>query len=407
MNRINNLPRRIFGFILFVSASSMELFAQRPPTKAMEVQDASGNTWIYVTGALALITLGVVFYFLRKSRQSIKEIQNGSVSKARSYTNGSSERNANSENEPEWLRKARTSLSTGQGLSYGSKKSDAQVAQGSSRARRAPLEDPNMKAFQDRMKMLQFAQLPINSFSELVPPRHFAMLLDSDAEGLAGAVEQANMEFEKDERSREAAIKTLAALRTSNSVETLTQVALYDESASLRSKAVTVLADFDHESVFETILLACADPTREVRASAARAMFRLNFDRAGAWTRIYETNDEFRMSRAVHAAGEAGIVVKTFDRLVHEDRKIAYEAFTLVALLIKSGETNEIFTALRDHKDERVKYALLHVLKVIKDGRSLEGLRALLGTGSCTAEVINRIRDAVASLEQVQTPVLA
>ena len=40
-----------------------------------------------------------------------------------------------------------------------------------------------------------------------------------------------------------------------------------------------------------------------------------------------ETYDEFRMSHAARAAVESGIVVKSFERLVHDDLKIAYEAF--------------------------------------------------------------------------------
>jgi hypothetical protein len=48
-----------------------------------------------------------------------------------------------------------------------------------------------------------------------------------------------------------------------------------------------------------------------------------------------ETRDEFRMRQAVRAGVEAEIVQKSFDRLVHEDLKVAYEAFTLVALMIK------------------------------------------------------------------------
>ena len=67
------------------------------------------------------------------------------------------------------------------------------------------------------------------------------------------------------------------------------------------------------------------------------------------------------MSHAARAAIESGIVVKSLDRLVNEDLKIAYEAFALISLLIKAGETDIIFAAISRHKDERVKFALLHV----------------------------------------------
>ncbi len=403
MKRINELNSRFFGLMLLMSVSAINIIAQRPRVKTQQVPEASGEIWFYVTIAIALVSLGVVFYFWRKSRKAIEQTQSASESGPNYYNNHAYENDVDAEKELEWLRKAKKSSSNTSKITYGLKNGDAFKKQNAASIRSAAPEEKDIdtKAFQDRMKLLQYAQLPINSFNELAPTRHFEMLLDSDAKALSDAIEQANEEFQKDERAREAALKTLSAFRTSNSVEALTQVALYDLSAGMRSKAITVLTDFDHESVFETILLACADPTREVRATAARGLFRLNFDRSGAWKRIIETGDEFRMSQAVRAATEAGIIVKSLDRLVHEDIKIAYEAFTLVALMIKSGENNEIFTALRNHKDERVKYALLHVLKAIKDERSLAGLHDLLANGNCSTEVISRINDVINSLDRV------
>ncbi len=401
MHRINELNSRIFGFIILVSASSIDLFGQRPRSTGIEVAETSGDGWFYVTVGIALTALCMGLYFWRKSRTSIEETQNSGRGRSTYYNNDNYESDVDAEKELEWLGKAKRSPANTPKISSQMKKADSSNQQKTSAEHSTPTTDSSIKVFQDRMKMLQYAQLPINSFNELAPTRHFEMLLDSDAKALSDAMDRANEEFEKDERAREAAIKTLAAFRSSNSVEALRQVALYDLSASLRSKAITVLTDFDHESVFETILLACADPTREVRAAAARGLFRLNFDRSGAWKRIIETDDEFRMSQAVGAATEAGIVVKSFERLVHEDIKIAYEAFTLVALMIKSGETNEIFTALRDHKDERVKYALLHVLKSVKDERSVGGLKDLLTDGNCSAEVLEKTQDVMMTIKGI------
>ncbi|MEO7658870.1 MAG: hypothetical protein ABIV48_04585, partial [Pyrinomonadaceae bacterium] len=138
-----------------------------------------------------------------------------------------------------------------------------------------------------------------------------------------------------------------------------------------------------------------ADPTREVRAAAARGLFRLSFDRADSWKRIIETNDEFRMSHAARAALESGFVVKYFDRLVHEDFKVAYEAFALVGVLIRSGETEEIFNAVTGHRDERVRFALLHVLKVIPDERTIEELANVQRSGGLSADVTERIADTL------------
>ena len=86
---------------------------------------------------------------------------------------------------------------------------------------------------------------------------------------------------------------------------------------------------------------------------------------------------------------------------MHEDLKVAYEAFTLVALLIKSGETNEIFGSIRDNKDERIRLALLHILKVFKDERTLDGLNDLHKNEFLPTDVTEKIKDLILSFEQV------
>ena len=215
------------------------------------------------------------------------------------------------------------------------------------------------------------------------------------------AIEQTQDEYEEDEAVRELAVRILARFKTRNSVESLAQVALYDLSSNLRSKAVSVLADFDHESVFETMLLCCADPTREVRAAAARGLFRLSFDRADAWTRIAETNEEFRMRQGARAAMEAELVLRSLDRLVHQDHKIAYEAFTLLALMIKTGETDELFDAVETHRDENVKLAFLRVIEVVGDDRVIPRLEKMLNQLMIPKEMKDRIEEVIASFELV------
>ena len=67
--------------------------------------------------------------------------------------------------------------------------------------------------------------------------------------------------------------------------------------------------------------------------------------------------------------------------------------------MIASGETDEIFKAIRDHRDERVKFALLHIIKVQKDERThkrLEQLRSI----KLSADVLERINDTLNSFEK-------
>lgn len=364
---------------------------------AIEPEEGS-SLGFYAVCFVVIAILGAGLYVFRKSQGPKVEVPESKYNYQMSYgANDSYDMDANAEKDLEWLRKAKPSTSKNDGA----------------RRRRMPEKvvtaaEPDeinidTRAFQEKMRKLQYSQLPINSFSQLAQAKRYEPLPVSDDHSLLTAIEQVNEEYEEDESVRDVALRVLTAFRFRNSIEAIAQIALYDLSSNLRSRAVTTLADFDHESVFETILLACADPTREVRAAAARGLFRLSFDRAHAWKRIIEANDEFRMSHAARAAVESGIVAKSFDRLVHEDAKIAYEAFALVSLLIKAGETDVIFEALLEHKDERIKYALLHVLKVQKDERTLVKLSELRIGRSWPADVSDRIRDAMKSVEQLAT----
>ncbi len=46
--------------------------------------------------------------------------------------------------------------------------------------------------------------------------------------------------------------------------------------------------------------------------------------------------------------------------------------------MIKSGETKEVFNVLVNHKKMNMRKAILHVIKITKDQKALEGLYSLL-----------------------------
>ncbi|MBK9216411.1 MAG: HEAT repeat domain-containing protein [Chloracidobacterium sp.] len=382
---------------LVVLAAAGRLCAQ----PGREVPEGSSSTWWILMAVVVVGGFAMAAYFWQKAKAAVGKPQYNYESRyAGYYSNQHASYDLDSvdaDKELEWLRKAKRSASNGVS-GQPAKRQDAVEA-----ARPTLTGDlaADTRAFQEKMRRLQYAQLPINSFTSIPASRPFEPLPVSDDPSLLTAIEQANEEYEDDESVRDLAVRILTAFKTQNSVEALSQIALYDLSSALRSRAVTVLADFDHESVFETIVLASADPTREVRAAAARGLFRLSFDRAAAWKRIIETEDAFRLSHAARAAVEAGIVEKGFERLVHDDLKIAYEAFVLVSLLICAGETREIFDSIRNHRDERVRFALLHTLRLQRDPRTLDSLYQLQKESGLTTDIAERVREAIASMEQV------
>lgn len=358
----------LFNFIASIIILGTEIYSQGPP-KVIE----DDYTWWYVTLAVLVVALiGAIIWFFQK-----KKAERGEKERPYKKEKNLDGHSFDADEEMEWLRKNQKIVDR--------KKRQKPAASGKTMTLPKTTGIFNKTGFKEMfdeesatLDSLENLPLPIFGFYKIEPSKPFDQLPLSDDGALLSAIEQTQDEDEEDEEVRELAVKILAAFQTRNSVESLSQVALYDLSSALRSKAVTILTDFDHETVFETILLACADPTREVRAAAARGLTRFSFDRADAWTRILESHEEGRMRHAARAAIESGFVERSFDRLVHRDAKYAYEAFVLLALTIKAGEYDQIVNTLKNHGNMKVKSAILHILKVVKHQDSLSVLYGLL-----------------------------
>jgi len=363
----------ILSATILIFISALEIWAQirsvPPPPPPVQSEDF---TWWYVSLFVLVLGLGgAIFWWLNN-----KKGQKGATSKVNQAAGNETElKSVDADKEFEWLRKNQKLVGKMSNQNLTAKQHSNSLPNGNTAAGQNEAAQENLRLGENDKNS---DWMPIFSIKRLELARPFDALPISNDEDLMSAIEQGYDEFEEDEEVRELAVRILAAFKKRNSVDALSQVALYDLSANLRSKAVSVLSEFDHESVFETILLANADPTREVRAAAARGLTKLSFDRADAWTRIAETGEEGRITQAARAAIESGFVDMAFDRLVHPDRKYAYEAFTLMALLIKSGESEKVFNALETHRDMNVRKAILHIIKIIKDQKALDGLYALL-----------------------------
>lgn len=242
---------------------------------------------------------------------------------------------------------------------------------------------------------VDLSHLPIGQFEGVSAPRMYENLPVSDDDNLLDAIEELQDGSEADSDVRMIALRVMASFKSKNAVEALSQVALYDLSGTIRSKAVTILAEFDHESVFEAIVLSCADPSREVRAAGAKALFRVTFDRADEWARFANCEDQFLSRQVARATVEAGIAERSFDRLVLRDEKAAYEAFALVYLLIKTGETEKLFEAVREHRDLKTRIALLHSLKVANVAEVIPELSALIAAEPMSSAVADKAREAL------------
>ncbi|MFN2456002.1 MAG: HEAT repeat domain-containing protein [Pyrinomonadaceae bacterium] len=216
------------------------------------------------------------------------------------------------------------------------------------------------------------------------------------AEAFAG-IESANIEV------RTAAARALAQFQVQRSVIALTKLAAHDGEPVVRAAAVTSLGAIDHESVFAPVLTAFGDEAREVRAAAARALSRLNFDRADAYVRVAETADAETMREVARACIKAGMAGQAIDRLASEDRRPAYEAFSLLSLLVKSDETQPILDAIEHHGDMNVRLAAVRLLGLAGSAEVASRLRQLAVRDGVPEKVRAAVLEVVYKMDQTQT----
>lgn len=384
-SKIRKVKYSLINLLSLIIFTTMEIWAQMPsvPVPVPEEEIIEEDfTWQYILLFVLLLGLiGAILWVINNKKNQ----KNTAISKNTASNENSWERDSlDADKEMEWLRKNTKIVNKKKNpvkKNFGNR-----LPQTSKVLRRNGTDETHLVESAVNGSEKTLPKLPVFSVQKLELARPFTPLSISNDPALMSAVEQTYDELEEDELVREIALRILNAFKTRNSVEALAQIALYDLSSNLRSRAVTILSDFDHESVFETVLLACADPTREVRAAAARALFRLSFDRADAYLRIAESEEDGRMIQAARAAIEADLVERSLVRLVHEDKKTAFEAVALVALLIKAGETKEVFYALENHSDINVRKAVLHVIKITKNKKALEGLYSMLEKNSLSIE---------------------
>lgn len=237
--------------------------------------------------------------------------------------------------------------------------------------------------------------LPISLITEITNPPFIESLASSNDEGLIAAIEEVQDDSDADSEFRAIALRVLAGFRSRNSIEALSQIALYDLSTTLRAQAVAMLADFDHQSVFEAIVLSCADPSREVRAAGAKALFKVTFDRGDEWARFAISEDKLMRRQIARAVVEAGLAERSFDRLTMRDEKSVYEAFALVYLLVKANETEKIFDDVACHRDIKTRFALLHIMKAANVAEVIPPLTSFIAAEPISSRVADKARETI------------
>jgi HEAT repeat protein len=232
------------------------------------------------------------------------------------------------------------------------------------------------------------------SFEELPPGDEDEELARSLA-GLEGA----------DEAARISLAQGLALQPVQAAVSALTSMVINDAEPSVRAAAISSLGAIDHESVFAPVLIGLSDESRIVRAAAARTMTGLHFDRADAYVRVMETADPDLLRKVAQACVTTGIAAQAVDRLASEDRRQAYEAFSLFSLLARAQETLPILEAIETHRDDEVRLCAVRVLNMSGQSSVVPKLREIAARDSISENVRTAVLEALYKLDQDQPPV--
>ncbi|HEX8119568.1 MAG TPA: HEAT repeat domain-containing protein, partial [Pyrinomonadaceae bacterium] len=239
----------------------------------------------------------------------------------------------------------------------------------------------------------------------LVPATDYEELPDAcEDEALAVALVRVES---TDAESRVGAAQTLAQFQVRKAVAALAHAARHDRDDSVRSAAVNSLGLINHESVFAHVIMALADEAREVRAAAARALSRLSFERAEAYVRVAETADPRTLADVAHACVKAGLATQAVGRLASEDRRQAYEAFSLLSLCVVGGEPGPLLDAIGSHRDDEGSLTCVQLLGDSLTPEVVERLRRLAAEGGMPERVRRSILETVERGQRAQTLVVA
>ncbi|HYG82873.1 MAG TPA: HEAT repeat domain-containing protein, partial [Pyrinomonadaceae bacterium] len=207
---------------------------------------------------------------------------------------------------------------------------------------------------------------------------------------------------EADVEARAAAARRLAQFPVQRSVEALTAMASNDPEPTVRSAAVTSLGEIEHESIFAPVVMAFGDEAREVRAAAARSLSRMSFDRAEGYVRLIESADHETLRRVAEACVKAGMVAQAIDRMISEDRRLAYESFSLLSLLAKAGEVEPMLTAIAEHGEVNVRLALIRLLGTTAQPEIATELRHLAVRDGMPEKVRSALMEVLYKMDQAQ-----
>jgi hypothetical protein len=173
------------------------------------------------------------------------------------------------------------------------------------------------------------------------------------------------------------------------------QLRLESEDVSERAASVLALARLNTDEAFHQICAAFDDSAPEVRDAAARALYTLADDRADSFTRALREAPPERRRRIGAAISASGLADEAVSNLTGESRDRTYDAFSLLFLMAKAGETAPLIHAIETHPENEVRLAVVKLLALSGQHEILPSFRRLAVRGSLPTEVRSAVMEAI------------
>ena len=137
---------------------------------------------------------------------------------------------------------------------------------------------------------------------------------------------------------------------------------LNGDASTQRAAALADLTEIGGEEAFELITNAFDDSVVEVRNAAARALYDLNSDRTGSFTRaLREASPERRRKIGAAIAG-SGLAANALNALAGEGRDRPYDAYSILFLMAKAGEVLPLLQAIGRHSNVDVRLTSIKLI---------------------------------------------
>jgi len=173
------------------------------------------------------------------------------------------------------------------------------------------------------------------------------------------------------------------------------QQRLHSQEPEERAAAVTELGRVDTSEAFQQLCAAFDDDAKEVRASAARALYDMQGDRADTFTRALREASAERRRNIGAAIATSGLASDAISQLTGESREKTYEAFSLLFLMAKAGEVQPLVRAIEAHPNSEVRLAVVKLLALSGQKEILPAFRRLAVRGSLPTEVRSAVMEAI------------